>query len=122
MTLTPGYGANAKVAFGSSPSTRDLRDMQNSVIDHSFDQMSVFHQRRGGSISVVPSQNFAKSVQLPDIHATERKKLQGYNFDQIYTKNKEEFGKIQEENKVFKKENNQLKNLNHKLIDRIDFL
>lgn len=31
-------------------------------------------------------------------------------------------GKIQEENKVYKKENVQLKNLNSKLIDRIDYL
>lgn len=68
-----------------------------------------------------PAQN-DYPLSLPEIGATERKQLQATNFDRIYMKKNEDLESLKQQCKTFKTENNQLKKLNEKLMDRIDYL
>ena len=74
----------------------------------------------------VSNMSLATSPFLPSIHSTRIKypkaEVSGTGLDELYTVNNQKMLKLSDENKNYITENNQLKKVNEKLLDRIEML
>lgn len=112
-TLPPNinFQSNATLALsalgGNNASFSDL----NAV----FSQLLSKNNQSSGAQS-------EQKLTLPEISKSYQSNLvNGKNLDNIYTRKNEELGKLKDEVKELKTENNQFKKLNEKLLDRVDF-